>query len=181
MILVIGIAGSGKSTQCQMLEETGKFKWLSVGQLLRTKVEDPKHKAVIDSGDVLDDDTVLPLVEEYLKEHSSWQTQELILDGFPRSLSQAKWLVGLKDKHQIHITEAIHIIASPEATLPRLLKRGRTDDHEAAIHERFSEYESKILPILDYLRSEDIPVYEVDGEDSPEAVHQQILNALEKK
>lgn len=180
MILVVGLAGSGKSTQCQMLEATGLYKWLSVGQLLRTKIEDPKHKAVIDSGSVLGDDTVLPLVEEYLRLHSGDQSKELILDGFPRSLSQAKWLSDLKNKHQIHITEAVHIMATPETTLPRLLKRGRTDDHETAIKERFSEYENKILPILDYLRNEDIPVYEVNGEDTPEGVHQQILKALEK-
>ena len=96
MILVVGLAGSGKSTQCQMLEETGRFEWLSVGQLLRTKIKDPEHKAIIDSGDVLGDETVLPLVEEYLREHSRGQTRELILDGFPRSLSQAKWLSDLK-------------------------------------------------------------------------------------
>ncbi|MEK7472242.1 MAG: nucleoside monophosphate kinase [Patescibacteria group bacterium] len=178
MILVVGLAGSGKSTQCQMLETTGRYKWLSVGQLLRTKIEDPKHKAIIDSGDVLGDDTVLPLVEEYLREHSKEQTRELILDGFPRSLSQAKWLSDLKNKHQIHITEVIHIMATPETTLPRLLKRGRTDDHDTAIKERFSEYESKILPILDYLRDKRVPIIEVDGEATPETVHQQIVTAL---
>jgi len=179
MILVVGLAGSGKSTQCQMLEATGRYKWLSVGQLLRTKIEDPKHKAVIASGDVLGDDTVLPLVSEYLKSHQK-PGPELLLDGFPRSLSQAYWLAELKDEQHISVTKAIHIKASPETTLPRLLKRGRSDDHEAAIQERFLEYESMILPILEYLRGQNIPVVEVDGENTPEVVHAHIVEALQK-
>lgn len=180
MILVVGLAGSGKSTQCQMLEATGRYKWLSVGQMLRNSIENPEHKAVMNKGDVLGDDTVLPLVSDYLRSHQE-SDLELILDGFPRSMSQAKWLAELKDEQRINVTHAIHIKASPGVTLPRLLKRGRTDDHEAAILERFAEYEDVILPILSFLRGENIPIIEVNGEDTTEAVHLQIVMALDEK
>ncbi len=178
MILVIGLAGSGKSTQCRMLEATGRYKWLSVGQMLRARIEDPKSKAVMDRGDVLDDNLVLPLVSEYLSLHQASEI-EVILDGFPRSLAQAKWLSELKDEHRIDITKVIHIRTSQEEALPRLLERGRTDDREAVIKERFSEYESVICKVLDYLRDQNIPIAEVEGNNSPEAVHKQIVAALQ--
>lgn len=178
MILVVGLAGSGKSTQCQMLEATGRYKWLSVGQLLRNKVVDPKHKSVMDNGDVLDDETVLPLVSEYLMIHEEGGGSEIILDGFPRSLTQAKWLVELKEKKHIRVTHVLHIKASPGVTMPRLLKRGRADDLEAVILERFAEYEDVIMPILSYFQSENIPIFEIDGDNTPEAVHEQIITAL---
>jgi adenylate kinase len=170
MIIVVGLAGSGKSTQCQMLEETGRYKWLSVGQLLRTKITDYKQKVIIDSGDILDDQTVLPLVLEEIKTFHLDSKYELVLDGFPRTLDQSKWLLERVAEEGITISKVINIIASEEATRPRLLSRGRSDDHEAAINERFNEYESQILPILEYFRSRNISISEVNGENSTEAV-----------
>ncbi len=178
MIIVVGLAGSGKSTQCQMLEEAGRYNWLSVGQLLRNKITDYKQKAIIESGDILDDETVLPLILEEIETRRQDSDKELILDGFPRTLPQGRWLLELANKEEITISRVINIRASDKTTKPRLLKRGRTDDHEAAINERFNEYENQILPILEYFRSKNISISEVNGENDPEVVHKDILSAL---
>ena len=178
MIIVVGLAGSGKSTQCQMLEKNRSYKWLSVGQLLRTKVTDSKQKAIIDSGNILDDKTVLPLILEEIKSYQNINDRELVLDGFPRTLPQSKWLLELAQSENIPITRVINIKASEKVTRPRLLKRGRTDDHDVAISERFNEYENWILPILEFFRSKGISISEVDGEKEPEIVHKDVLAVL---
>lgn len=174
MIIVVGLAGSGKSTQCQMLEETGRYRWLSVGQLLRTKITDPKQKTIIDSGDILDDQTVLPLILDEIKSYHLTEGQELILDGFPRTLDQSKWLL----EQGMAIAKIVHIKASQDVTRSRLLNRGRSDDHESAINERFNEYENRILPILEYFRSKNVPILEVNGEAEPKVVNQEITAVL---
>lgn len=180
MILVIGLAGSGKSTQCQLLEATGDYRWLSVGQLLRTRINDPEQVAVIEKGDLLDDQIVLPMILDIITPSAGVETPDLLLDGFPRTISQCMWLLEQSEKLKFSITKAIHLIASEETTRSRLIKRGRTDDDDAAISERFNEYESMILPILDCLRSNNVDVIDVNGVNDPEVVHDEILTAVEE-
>lgn len=178
MILVIGIAGSGKSTQCQLLEATGRFSWLSVGQLLRTKITDPKQIAVIEKGDILADQIVLPMVSSFIRNREDVETTELILDGFPRTLAQCQWLLTQSDAMKFTISGVIHLNVSEDLTRQRLLKRGRTDDYSTAIAERFREYETMILPILSCLKSNGVKVIEVNGVGEPELVHKAILKGL---
>lgn len=178
MILVIGLAGSGKSTQCQLLEATGHYRWLSVGQLLRTKIIDTKQITIIEKGDLLDDQIVLPMILDIITPKEGGGTAELILDGFPRTLVQCKWLLEQTANLKFSITKVLHINASEEITRLRLMKRGRTDDIRVAIEERFNEYESMILPILECLRGNNVEVIEINGVGDPEIVHQEILAAL---
>lgn len=179
MILVLGLAGSGKSTQCELLAKTGRFQWLSIGQMLRSSITDLGLKRTIDSGDVLRDDLVIPMVESEIVKRGD--QPELILDGFPRTLDQVKWLLGLQSSGTIKIKCVLHLKVGQEVAYARLLKRGRTDDHDAAINERFNEYKSVILPILDYLKTNNIPVCEIDGEQQQDSVHRSILEALDKQ
>lgn len=173
MIIVLGIAGSGKSTQCELLAETGNFQWLPVGQLLRDNVTDENLKRIIESGEVLDDDLVIPMVERILEEKGD--APELIIDGFPRTLRQARWLLDRRSEGRYTLRKAVHLKVSEDTALERLLKRGRTDDHETAISERFEEYRETVLPILKLLQEAGMKVYEVNGEKAPEDVHREIV------
>lgn len=177
MIIVIGVAGVGKSTQCQMLKDSGKYQWLSVGQFLRDTVEDPEKKAAMLSGDILDDTFVLPHLAKKLSELGD--TPELVIDGFPRTITQAKWLIELNEQSIINISHILNLTAREEVARERLEDRGRNDDTEEAIAERFNAYKENILPIYRLFADAGLKVVEVNGQQGIESVHQEIVNALE--
>lgn len=175
MIIFMGVAGSGKSVQGRLLADELGLPWLSTGEFLRMLISGEQRKEML-SGKLLDDQDMISLVRKIFTvvdvEH------EFVLDGFPRSLDQADWLLSEVKHGQLDVTAVIHLQASEEVVEKRLLQRGRPDDHAQAIRERFEEYEEAIKPILAHFREAGIPVYEINGEQSPESVHGQILAVL---
>ena len=90
MIILMGLAGSGKSTQGQLLAAaTGKV-WLSAGQVLRD-TGDPEVKATQESGKLVPNELVERLmIDGMLK--AVREGKDVIIDGFPRDAYQAKWV-----------------------------------------------------------------------------------------
>lgn len=162
MIIIIGIAGAGKTTQGHILAERLKGHWLSTGQLLRDHISGQYADKML-AGEVIDDNQLLPVLDEELKKLQA-DKNEIILDGSPRSLHQAEWLVKKIKAGQIKLTAIIHLKASKEVVKSRLLGRGRPDDTETAINQRFSEYDKAILPILNYFEAQGFKIYTVNGE-----------------
>lgn len=176
MIILIGRAGTGKSTQGKRLAKDLNCEWVSVGGILRNKMTGEYAERML-AGEVLDDDKVLPLLDEEL-ERIDAAKNEFILDGSPRTMVQAEWWIKKIKEGKVKLTAVIHLDASEEVVRQRLLARGRPDDHEAAINERFKEYQKVILPILEYLEKEKMPVFHVDAEKSPEEVEIDIENII---
>lgn len=177
MIIFIGLAGSGKSTQANLLAEKLDCPKLSVGDLLRSNLKGAEAQQLL-SGELIDDGKLLQLLETEIKRLSG---AEFILDGSPRTMRQAKWLVEKVREHQLNLRAVVHLNASRQTVKPRLLARGRPDDTEAAIVERFAEYRNSIVPILDYLENEGFKVFEINAELTEQDVAQQINRALEEK
>jgi adenylate kinase len=177
MILVVGVAGSGKSTQSQLLAEVKKWKWISMGQLLRESLSGELANEM-NSGNLLDDEKVEGILYAELKKLGN--NQKIILDGFPRRASQADWLVSTANELCDGIEAVIHLTAESSVVLERLLNRGRQDDKPEAINKRFLEYELDIKPLLEALRQDGIPVIDVNGEDNPNTVHENICESLKK-
>lgn len=174
MILLLGIAGSGKGTQGKLLGATRGYNVLSTGELLRNYGSDDQH-ARMHKGEILGDDEVTALLDKALKVLDD--QNRTILDGYPRTLAQADWLMA-EDKHaRFRLQYVLHLKASREAVKARLHERGRTDDHDAAIEARFNEYEQVTLPILAHCREAGIPIVEINAEQPIEDVHQEILAA----
>lgn len=176
MIVVIGVAGVGKSTQCRLLEESGGYKWISVGQYLRETVTDPQLQAAMLAGDRLDDDYVISKVDGVIK--SLGDVPELIIDGFPRSMHQADWLVKEHQCGNIKISHVIHLTADEQIAKDRLEHRSRSDDTEKAIEERFSDYRASILPIINHFFDSGIKVAKIDGQQMIDEVQAEIRKAL---
>jgi len=176
VIIVIGIAGAGKSTQGKLLAEHLGCPWLSVGKLLREKVGDRYGHQLL-AGEIIDDTELLPLLGGELKKLRA-ESQELVLDGSPRTMHQAEWLAALVKQGQVKLTAIIHLLAPKKTVHVRLLKRGRPDDTEAAIAQRFKEYDDAILPILAYLSKQGFKIHEISGEGSVEEVNNRISQAL---
>ncbi len=91
-IILLGAPGSGKGTQAQRLAERHGIPQISTGDLLRAAVNNGtplglRAKAAMDSGNLVDDETVLGMIRERLAEADA--QRGFILDGFPRTLVQA--------------------------------------------------------------------------------------------
>lgn len=176
MIIFFGPAGAGKSVQGQILAARHNWRWLSAGQLLRD-THDPDLMKQMATGGLVDDDVANKVVHDAIGR--SKDIEHLILDGFPRELSQAKWLVGALPHHKRDIKLAI-ILEVPQSEVERrLLIRGRVDDLPEAIAERLRLYRRKIYPILDYLNDQKIRIAHIDGTGTVGQVHDRIEAELE--
>lgn len=173
MILLMGIAGSGKGTQGKLLADKRGYKVLSTGDLLRTYGSDDQHKRM-HTGELISDDEVTELLDKAL--NSLENQNKTILDGYPRSVTQSKWLLAQAAAGRFEISYVLHLEASREAVKARIQSRARSDDHDAAIEARFNEYEQATLPILNYYRTHGIEVVAVNGEQSIEDVHKEIID-----
>lgn len=178
MILFMGVAGAGKSVQGRQLADEFGLPWLSTGEFLRMLISGERRKDMV-AGKLLGDQEIIALVKKIFSvvdvEH------EFVLDGFPRTSAQADWLLNQVKHEQLNLTAIVHLKASREVVLSRLLSRARPDDNQAAINERFNEYENTTLPIVEMFKQAGSPVIEVDGEQSVEAVHDAIVTALKDK
>jgi adenylate kinase family enzyme len=175
MIIFMGVAGSGKSTQAGMLAQELGCQRLGVGDLLRMNMDGEQAKKML-AGEMISDDILLPILGQEIKK---LKQQQFILDGSPRSMEQAKWWVERAKNGEVDITAVIHLKTSEPTAKKRLLARHRPDDREDAIRERFNEYNSTIQPMLSYLREEGIKVYDIDGERAPGVVDKEIKKVLE--
>lgn len=176
MILFLGIAGSGKSTQGHLLAAHLHCPWVSTGNLLREKADAATQKRML-RGEIISDEETLAVLDEEFRRIDASQNQ-FVLDGSPRTMRQAKWLVEKSKNGELKITAAVHLTIDQSAAHDRLISRQRPDDHEAAIAERFSEYEQNIKPIINYLKAENFKVYNVEGNDPPAKVAADICKIL---
>lgn len=178
MIVFTGVAGSGKSKQGKMLADRFGLPWLSTGEFLRMLIHGDKRKSMLE-GKLLGDKEIISLVQRMFSVIDS--SHEFVLDGFPRTVAQADWLLNQAKHGQLDITMVLHLKASEQTVTERLLKRGRQDDTEAAIKERFREYEEAILPILDHFKEAGVAVIDVSADKSIKEVHSEIVEAYNGK
>ena len=175
MIIFMGVAGSGKSVQGRLLADEMGLPWLSTGEFLRMLITGERRQEML-AGKLLDDHEIISFVRKILTIIDT--SQEFVLDGFPRTTAQADWLLNQVKHKQFKINVVIHLKADEEVVKARLLGRGRQDDHDLAIKERFREYSQTILPILEQFKGSGIKVIDIDGEAPSEFVHKEIVAAV---
>lgn len=173
MILLMGLAGSGKGTQGKLLSDKLDYEYLSTGEYLREYLSETR-KAQILAGKLVDDNEMIDIIDEFLKKTD----KDSILDGFPRSKAQADWLLKKHNSQEINIQALVYLDVPKEELLGRLLARGRADDNESAIKMRFEEYSRATQPIIDSYRKAGIKVIDVDGRGDVETIHAEILKRL---
>lgn len=175
MIVFFGPAGAGKSVQGQMLAARHGWRWLSAGQLLRD-THDIELIKEMQSGSLVDSEKVNKLMGEALKRATN--INRVILDGFPRELSQAKWLIASRPEHERSIALVVVLEVPRAELLKRLEVRGRVDDTPDAIDERLRIYRQEMYPILSYLTEENINIAHIDGTGTVGQVHDRIMEEL---
>jgi adenylate kinase len=174
----MGVAGTGKSTQGRIIADELGLPWLSTGEFLRMLISGERRKDMV-AGKLLEDQDTISLVRKIFSVINT--DEEFVLDGFPRTVKQADWLLNEVKHGQLKITAVIHLTATEKDVTERLLLRGRPDDTDAAIRERFREYEEQALPILDDFKKAGVPVYDINAEQTIGEVHADILKALKAK
>lgn len=175
MIILMGVAGSGKSMQGRLLSDELGYAWVSSGEILRVLITGKRRQEMLE-GKLLGDAEMIDILDKIFELVDT--RQQFILDGFPRTVPQADWLVYQAGKGRFKLDAVVHLAADEEIVRERLLSRGRMDDHHEAISERFREYQAVTLPILDFFRKEHIPVYDVHADQEPKEVHDEIVSYI---
>lgn len=174
MIILFGLAGSGKGTQGKALSEIFGWRWLSVGEAIRRTGE---YKDIIDKGNLIPDAEVIKLMDKQI-EKAEAEGFDVILDGYPRDKAQAAYLTErMSDK-----LDGAIILEVPKAELyERLALRGRDDDKErSSIERRFRIFEQNISSILPLLQAKNIPIEYVDGVGPIEEVTARLVEVAKK-
>jgi adenylate kinase len=178
MILLMGIAGSGKGTQGKMLADQYGLHLISMGDVVRMYVTGDQRKKML-AGELLNDKEIISIVDKVLDSIPS--NEEVLIDGFPRTIPQAEWLLKKSQEgNHLKLDLAIHLVASREAVKDRLMKRARIDDKDNAIEARFDEYHKATMPIIKWLEENNIKVANVNAERAVEDVNQDLANLLKE-
>lgn len=175
MVIFFGPTSSGKSVQGQILASQMGWRWLSMGQLLRD-ANDVELVKTMHKGELVSNEKTYKIIGNAL--YKVPDVSDVILDGFPRNIEQAKWLFDnhLLHKNTIGLTIVLEV---PRAELiHRLELRGRTDDTPEAINERLTNYRKEIYPILDYFTEHGIRIAHIDGTGTVDQVHNRITKEI---
>lgn len=172
MILLMGLPGAGKGTQGKILADTHGMHLISMGEIIRMYVTGEQRQRML-AGELLGDDEVIAIVDKVLD--TLPPEEECILDGFPRTVPQAEWLLNKLERMQSQLRCVIHLTASPQAVKTRLKARGRMDDKDEVIEERFREYQRLTEPLFIWFKKHNIEVVDIDAERQVNEVSGDIL------
>src|SRR6516165_10539932 len=125
-ILLIGAPGAGKGTQAEKLSQLFTLRHIASGDLFRKAFEDHtelglKAQRYVDLGELVPDEITIPMVVRHIEELESMHG--MVLDGFPRILTQAQALDEELQGINRKIDLAFNMRVSREALLPRLSGR----------------------------------------------------------
>jgi adenylate kinase len=178
MIVFFGPAGAGKSVQGQILAARQGWRWLSAGQILRD-THDPEIVQTMHEGKLVPHEAITRIMGEAIAK--SGDIDQIILDGFPRELAQAQWLIDSKTDHGRDIGLVIVLEVPREELLRRLSIRGRADDTPEAIDQRLHIYRQEMYPILGLFSDDHIPVVHIDGVGTVGEIHDRVYAELQSR
>ncbi len=206
-LILLGAPGAGKGTQAEVISAELKIPQISTGNILREAVKNGtesgiKAKSFMDSGALVPDEVVIGILKDRIAEDDC--QVGFILDGFPRTVPQAK---ALKDM-QVRIDKVISIEVADEAIKARISGRRvcescgasyhidykptkvegvcdkcngkaaqRKDDAPETVIERLKTYHAQTAPLIDFYSEMGI-LQVVVGQDGVEATSKLVLEAL---
>jgi adenylate kinase len=187
-ILLLGPQGSGKGTQAKLIVTTYGIPQIATGDMIREIKEldtdlGRRVRAIYDRGDLVDDATIVDLIESRLDRGDT--IPGFVLDGFPRNTAQAEALDALLARLDRNLDIVFQLqVADREVLLERLQKRaveeGRTDDTPEAIRKRLEIYDRDTAPLVEYYRSTRGNVVGIHADQPVEAVFAEIRAALDQ-
>ena len=152
-IVLIGPPGAGKGTQSALMAEKFQIPHLSTGDILRAACAD-KSKVGRQADRYMEQGRLVPdaLVEEIVFEELKRPACEngYILDGFPRTVPQAKAFDEWLGKRGNSLSLVLEFRVTEEVLLERLADRGRADDAREIVHQRLQQYNDLTRPLIKY-------------------------------
>lgn len=204
-IVMLGGPGVGKGTISKMLSDKYNIPHISTGDILREEVKKDtelgrRTKAILDRGELVPDEVVTELLRERLKKPDC--ENGFILDGYPRTMPQAKALENITKIDFIFNLQASEATIIQRLSGRRICKRcgaifhitnippkkegicdkcggelfHRADDQPAAIKERLRVYEKQTRPLLDFYADK---IINISAEGSPEDYLKKIVKFIE--
>jgi len=167
-IILIGPPGTGKDTQARFLKNKFGFFIVSAGDIIREEIKKKSEygkifKKFYDKGELYSGDVLCKLILEKIKDKKN-----IILNGYPRTIAQAKRL-------KVGIDKVIYIKTSKENAIKRLMGRGRKDDVKEIIKNRIAVFERETKPLLEFYKDK---LIKINGDKSPKKVFEEILEKL---
>ncbi len=165
-IVLLGPPGAGKGTQAQKLADKLGIPQISTGDLFRYNISNNTElgveaKKYLDAGDLVPATLTNALVDDRLNDDDA--KEGFILDGFPRSVEQAEALAQMLQKRGLALDAVLEFRVPEEELVSRLQGRGRADDTEDVIRNRFKVYRDETAPLLDFY-SDDLKTVDAVGE-----------------
>ncbi|HEY2845803.1 MAG TPA: adenylate kinase [Bryobacteraceae bacterium] len=193
-LILFGSPGSGKGTQAKLLKQSLGIAHISTGDMLRERVAsgDAIGQAVaslMQAGELVPDETVNRLVEERIDQPDC--VNGFILDGYPRTVSQAELLAELLVLRPVR-TMVVHLVVDYNVIIARISGRRqcpacgalygvtssapkvpgvcdkdgtklvvRDDDREEVVRERLRAYEQQTAPVLAFFKKSGVPCWDV--------------------
>lgn len=176
MIIFFGPAGAGKSVQGQMLAARHGWRWLSAGQLLRDS-KDIELLDIMRTGALVPSHKTNQLMGDALGRAKD--ISRVILDGYPREMNQAEWLIENKAHHGRDLALIIVLEVPKSELMKRLEIRGRADDTPEVIDERLRIYRQETYPMLTYFTEHGVNIVHIDGVGSVGQIHDRIMEELQ--
>jgi adenylate kinase len=208
-VVMLGPPGAGKGTQAERFAREYAIPRISTGDILRDAIQSGSDvgqavKAVMDVGELVSDDLITGIVRERLARPDTGGG--FVLDGFPRTVPQAKALDGLlaggdaliviemqvPDEELVRRVQGRRVCKScgtnvsafkgDGAAEGRCLKCGgelvtRSDDNTHVVRERLKVYWRDTRPVIDYYQGR--PTFKaIDGAQSPEQVRQMLVTTI---
>ena len=156
-IILFGPPGAGKGTQSKFLVTKLKNLQVSTGDILRDEIK--KNSDIgqhitnnMNEGKFVSDEIVNALIKKIIDDPH--KKDKLIFDGYPRTLSQAKYLDLLLDNSNQKINHIFFLNVNKDTIIERIEKRkileDRSDDNTDTILRRYDTYMETTRPVLDY-------------------------------
>jgi len=168
-IILFGPPGAGKGTQAARISDNFGVVHVSTGDILRAAVKDNTElgilaKSYMEKGELVPDNVIIGIIGERINKPDA--QGNFMLDGFPRTLTQAQALDSMLEKQGQKVDTVISLEVDNEEVVKRILSRGefenRDDDNEEIIRNRLNVYDERTRPLKDYY-SEDGLLKTVDG------------------
>lgn len=176
-IILFGPQGSGKGTQAQLLAEKFGFFYFESGAYLRKVAEsNPELRKMLDSGILVPDIEMTSYLTAFFDENALYD--DIIFDGFPRTLEQYKFLKVWLTEKQVKIDLGIVLEIGEDESIKRLSLRKREDDTPEAIKKRLELYHKRTEILIEEIQK-DAKVIKINGERSIEEIQKDLVTIVE--
>lgn len=184
-IILLASPGAGKGTASDYIENKYGYKHISSGSLLRNEaLVNEEIKSLIDNGKFVSDETVMDVLKRNI------DSNNIILDGIPRNINQAKLLDSLFKENNIDLDKVIFIDIDKEIAAKRVINRltcdkckrvynkelidskecmicggnliTREDDTKEVFEKRYDTYLKETKPLVDYYKDKIVKIYNND-------------------